>query len=816
MRTGRGAVVVAVLLALAALPVAAMAAGDNIFAGTQVHTINIQFAQPAYWDSLTAYYNAGLEQYMAATVTFDGTVYNSVGVRLKGNASYTHPNNKKPFRLSFDEYVSGQRVDGLKGLHLNNCWEDPTFMREKLHLDFLRDAGIPAPRGAFAELYLNGQLWGFYSLVEHVDKTFLAARFGNSGGNLYKAVDGLLISVLSDFKWYGSDPSAYTTHYEFKTDESLTPWTDLVGVIDAVNNAADVATSLPPLVNLDRLYRPLAADNLLASLDSYVGSCRNFYVYFNQATGKMEWVPWDCGMSFGSYFGASQSYETLGLTYVSNTTNRPLAAKIFASPTLVQGYLEAACELSSTYLTTARLYPQIDAIAGQIRPYVDADPRKMYTTAQFDANLTSDITVGGHRKPGLKAFLAARIANVQSQLATLGISCVSTVQPGDLVINELAADNTGILDPAGEAEDWIELHNTTANQIALDGWYLSDSALAPTKWQFPAGTSIAAGGYLIVWADEDPGQTGLHATWTLAAGGEHVRLSNSAAAVIDSVSFGAQVTNHTWARLPNATGAFADSPPTFGLHNGYGHWVPAGSVVVNEFQASNTIILDPAGEAEDWIELFNRTAQDVALGGLYMSDAVASPGQWRIPDGTVIPANGYLIVWADDDAGQPGVHAPFKLSAGGEAIVLANPDLTTVDSVVFGAQTANVSYARIPNGTGVFRQIPATFGAYNHDPALAGVPAADVFVLAAPVPNPFNPSTRISYSLPQASGATLAVYGLDGRLVRVLASGPQAAGRHDTLWDGRDDAGRAVASGNYICRLQAGSQIRSRKLTLTK
>ena len=816
MRTVRGAVVVAVLLALAALPAIATAAGDTIFAGTQVHTINLQFAQPAYWDSLVAYYNAGLEQYMAATVTFDGVVYDNVGVRLKGNASYTHPNNKKPFRLSFDEYVSGQRVDGLKGLHLNNCWEDPTFMREKLHLDFLRDAGIPAPRGAFAELYLNGQLWGFYSLVEHVDKTFLAARFGNSGGNLYKAVDGLLISVLSDFKWYGSDPSAYYTHYEFKTDESPTPWTDLVGVIDAVNNSADVATALPPLVNLDRLYRPLAADNLLASLDSYVGSCRNFYVYFNQATGKMEWVPWDCGMSFGSYFGATQNYETLSLTYVSNTVNRPLAAKIFASPTLVQSYLEAACELSSTYLTTARLYPQIDAIAGQIRPYVDADPRKMYTTAQFDANLTSDITVGGHRKPGLKAFLAARIASVQSQLAALGITCGSTVQPGDLVINEIAADNTTILDPAGEAEDWVELHNTTASPIVLDNWYLSDSAAAPTRWQFPAGTTIPAGGYLVVWADLDAGQSGLHATWTLAAGGGHVRLSNPAAAVIDSVSFGAQATNHTWARIPDSTGGFADSPPTFGLFNGYGHWVPAGGVVVNEFQASNSIIQDPAGETEDWIELFNRTAQDLPLGGLYLSDAVATPGQWRIPDGTVIPAGGYLIVWADEDEGQAGLHASFKLSAGGEAVVLANPDLGVVDSVVFPAQAANVSYARIPNGTGAFRPVPATFAAYNYDPALSGVPAADVFALAAPAPNPFNPSTRIVFSLPQASSVSLAVYGLDGRLVRVLANGDWAAGRHEAVWDGRDDAGRAVASGSYVCRLQAAGQVQSRKLTLTK
>ena len=98
------------------VPHAFGAPGDSIFAGLQAHTVAIDFSQPAYWDSLTQYYDDGLEQYMAARVTVDGVPYDSVGVRLKGNASYTHPNLKKPFRLSFDEYRDAQRWDGLKGV----------------------------------------------------------------------------------------------------------------------------------------------------------------------------------------------------------------------------------------------------------------------------------------------------------------------------------------------------------------------------------------------------------------------------------------------------------------------------------------------------------------------------------------------------------------------------------------------------------------------------------------------------------------------------------------------------------------------------
>lgn len=698
-----------VLMLAAMSPRVATSAGDVIFAGRQVHTINIQFSQEAWWDSLTIYYAEGLERYIPATVTFDGTAYDSVGVRLKGNASYTHPNDKKPFRLSIDEYIDTQRIDGLKNLHLNNCWEDPTFMREKLHLDYCQTAGIPGPRANFAELYLNGTLWGFYSMVEHVDKTFLASRYGDNDGNLYKAVDGLLGGPISDFKWYGSNPANYYSHYELKTDDSLNPWTDLIAVIDSLNNMPDVTVSLPPVVNLPAAYRAFATDLLMSSLDAYVGSGRNFYCYFNPTTGKMEWILWDCGMSFGSYWGAAQNYETLSITYVSNSANRPLAAKIFSNPTLTDEYLQEFCRLFTRNFSSEILYPQIDAIAELIRPYVYADPRKMYTNAQFEANIDSDIVVGGHRKPGLKAFIAARKTNVESQLAAMGVTCPITVDPGDVVINEFAADNTEILDPAGEAEDWIEIFNNTDEAIPLGGMHLTDDYSNPVKWQFPAGTEISPHGFLIVWADDDVGQEGLHANFKLSAGGERIMFSNAESAVLDSVSFGVQTTNLTMARIPNGTGPFFQGTPTFNAPNE----LVAGDVVINEFAADNTQIVDPAGEAEDWIEMYNNTGRDISLAGMYLSDDPGAPMKWQFPEGTIIPPLGYLIIWADDDAGQDGLHASFKLSAGGENVVFSDTQALLLDMVSFGAQLPNLTMARIPNGTGDFFQGRPTFDGPN-------------------------------------------------------------------------------------------------------
>ena len=83
-------------------------------------------------------------------------------------------------------------------------------------------------------------------------------------------------------------------------------------------------------------------------------------------------------------------------------------------------------------------------------------------------------------------------------------------------------------------------------------------------------------------------------------------------------------------------------------------------------------------------------------------------------------------------------------------------------------------------------------------------------------PNPFNPRTTISFGLAEAGPATLAVYDVGGRRVRTLVSGSLAAGQHHVVWDGRGDAGRALASGVYFYRLEAGGEVLGRKMLLLK
>jgi hypothetical protein len=131
------------------------------------------------------------------------------------------------------------------------------------------------------------------------------------------------------------------------------------------------------------------------------------------------------------------------------------------------------------------------------------------------------------------------------------------------------------------------------------------------------------------------------------------------------------------------------------------------AVTINEWMADNppsSGLADPAdGRFDDWFELHNSGSSAVDLGGFFLTDDALTPAAFAIPAGTVIPAGGYLLVWADGETSSQAtaplqLHAPFKLNAAGETIQLRNGDGTVVDSVVFGAQTSGVSEGRYPAG----------------------------------------------------------------------------------------------------------------------
>ncbi|MEZ4851096.1 MAG: lamin tail domain-containing protein [Bacteroidia bacterium] len=290
------------------------------------------------------------------------------------------------------------------------------------------------------------------------------------------------------------------------------------------------------------------------------------------------------------------------------------------------------------------------------------------------------------------------------------------VVAGDLVINEFMAINqTSVADQNGEYDDWIELYNNTDSTLSLSGLYLTDNPVDSSRWFFP-DTIIDPHGFLIIWADNDSFQVGLHASFRLSGNGESIYLGYDNGLVIDSIIFNDQNQDISFSRIPNGTGNFQPSPPSFSaINSGFvvNDTLVPGSLVINEFMAENqNRFFDQNGESDDWIELYNNTDTTLSLFGLFLSDDSTLPSKWAFPDTSIQPMS-FLIIWADEDLNQNGLHANFRLSNNGEFLSLAYADGTMIDSVSFGIQDNDTTFGRFPNGTGSFGLMYPTFGKSN-------------------------------------------------------------------------------------------------------
>jgi hypothetical protein len=316
-----------------------------------------------------------------------------------------------------------------------------------------------------------------------------------------------------------------------------------------------------------------------------------------------------------------------------------------------------------------------------------------------------------------------------------------TFQP--LWINELQAENlTGILDNNGENEPWIELYNTSTNTVSLDGLYLTDTYTNYTKWPFPPGSSIGPTQFLVIFCDGEANETAgsqYHTSFRLTAASGSVvlsRLYTNAPQVLDYV-------NYAGVHSDRSYGSFPDGQP-FDRQE-FVFLTPGGTndgrstpivVFINEWMAQNgTALADPAdGQFEDWFELYNPTTNAVNLAGFFLTDVLTNKFKFQITTNMahIIPPQGYLLVWADNETGQnlaagvprPDMHVNFALSQAGEALGLFAADGTQIDAVTFGSQTNNISQGRFPDGAAGIYYMPISVSprASNYLPGTGNTP----------------------------------------------------------------------------------------------
>ncbi len=281
--------------------------------------------------------------------------------------------------------------------------------------------------------------------------------------------------------------------------------------------------------------------------------------------------------------------------------------------------------------------------------------------------------------------------------------------PTAIVINEVAADNPSAVPNVGTFPDWIELRNTTAAPVNLEGWSLSDDGNA-RKFVFPAGTTISANGYLVIWCDASTNTTpGIHAGFALDREGDNVFLYNAQTQRVDAVSFGNQVPNLTIGRMGSS---WALTTPTPSAVNAAATLGAQSNLSINEWLAN------AAPGSPDWVELYNRSSSvPVALRGVYLG---AGGSIFQIRSLSFLAPGGFVQLFADEDGGAN--HVDFKLAAAGSSLTLFDSATTLIESVNYGAQPEAVTQGRLPNGSATIVSFlgSASPGASNYVVAVGG------------------------------------------------------------------------------------------------
>ncbi|MDA8896267.1 CotH kinase family protein [Bacteroidia bacterium] len=687
-------------------------AQTDFYANDNIREVKFYFSQSNWDDLLDSFYIQGDENRLMASISIDGSPYDSVGIRYKGYSSVSIDRKKNPFNVKLD-WVKDQSYRGVDKLKLSNVIQDPSFLREAMSYEIARKY-MPASKANYVKLFINDEYWGVYTNVQSVNKAFLRTHFGSAELPFLKA-NPQSLDLSGENCNLGNSPGTDSTNYyklyELKSDYG---YSALYELIDVLNNNPD---SIERVLNIDRTLWMHAFNYVLINFDSYIGYAQNYYLYQDH-NGRFNPILWDLNQSFASYrladasiyyngFSIEQAKTIDPLLHHNNVSvyPRPLLRNLFKNDGYRKMYLAHIRTIIEENFANQWYKRRAQTLQNLIDEDVKNDSFKFYSYQDFKDNLNSTVT--------------------------------------DLV------DYPGIIDLMDDRTSYMQ---------SYPGYKKGPSIETPSY--------TVSGNDLFINARVTNGQV-----VTLAYRNNSLGLFEKVPMLDDGMSndgapndglFGALLQNKT-ANLEYYIYAENDSAGQFSPERAaYEYYIMDGSIdlVINEVAASNkTIIADNQGDYDDWIELYNNTATEVSLKGYYLSDNSAEQ-KWIFPD-VRIPANGYLLVWADKDTMSDGLHANFKLSSSGEGIFLWDTSKLLIDNISFGQQTEDRTIGRSPNGTGSFFAMKATPWEFNE--SVHNDSTTDKSLDATIYPNPTD--GIITLSVNKFIGLHLHIYDLKGRLL---------------------------------------------------
>lgn len=693
--------------------------GQNIFDINQVHDININF-YAADWDhqldslaSLNTGTGSGTERILA-DVTINGTQLDSCGVRYKGNSSMDTTSNKNPFNIDLNYIIAGQEYQGKDKIKLANCYTDPSMVREALTYE-IANQYMDCPRASFVRLSINGNFIGIYTNTESIDNEFLNEHFGSSNNAFFKC-DPVSFEIYGDNSnlAYHSDTMAYDTLYDQKSVFGLTELQELTYQLEFYPN------TIEQYLDVDRALWFLALSSALVHNDGYTAFAHNFYVY-KMDNGTWSIILWDVNMSFAGLLWNGENFFPLnenGLKtqdpYIHNAAInfRPLIGQLLSINKYKKMYTAHYKTILEENISNAYYLQRAQFMSDLIAPDVQLEQYNEYSFQEFQDNVTINVGTGWGLRLGLEELMVDReiyltsLPEFQATQPTIS-NIVVPVEPNPFTLITITAD--------------------AANATSLTLGYRYN--------EFDVFTKAAM-------FDDGAHNDGAAGDGTFG---------------VDISILGTDMQYYFYAE--NAVGGmFSPVRAEYEFYN----LSPKKDLVINELSATNaTIQADLNGDYDDWVEVYNSSDNPVNLADYHLSDESGNLIKWSFPNFTLQP-DSYFIVWCDNQTGQSGVHANFKLTSGGEGLYLADNLGFLIDYIEYPPQTTDITYGRLPNGTGPFQFLYPTFGTINTT-AVGLEEQIEITSEFVVYPNPSSDKVNILFNM--NSNQLISVIDLNGKLL---------------------------------------------------
>ena len=670
-----------------------------------VRTIELTFEDTNWQSQLISNYSTGNE--ISGNLQFRDETIDGVGVRYKGNTSYQRVNGeKKSVNISIDATHEDADLEGLDTLNLNNAAGDQTLLREALYFNTMKKYAA-CPGAGFVQLNINGENWGVYSNAQQQDSPLIRQYFGSNDGDRWKSPSGTgsgagagapggggrppggggrppggggrppggggggWSSGDKALLYLGDNPSTYENLYELKKQNSDDPWANLIHATDVLNNtpAGEFKTKVNEVLAVDSWLWFLVLENIFTDDDSYWHKGCDYMIYYEPESGRLFPIEHDGNEAFNPRYALLNPFDQ------ETNVNRPVINKLLSVPEFRQRYIAHMRTVLENDFNPKNLTTTIDRYVKTIETFIENDPKKDFNMTSFRSSISQ-----------LKELISTRhqYLSTHPEISKIPPSIISVSSPTNATANEPITVTAKVTQSKTDGIDSVFIYYTpkghidpyTSAQMFDDG---NHNDLEPNDGIYGASVpGYSSGEKVWYYIEARSGNSSNTATFYPAM------------TEVEPLSYRVQSLNSE-----------EESP-----------------IIINEIMALNeTILQDPQEEFDDWIELHNITEQNFDLSGWYLSDNPNNPRKWEFPEGSSIPANGYMIVWADEDGGAPeGIHASFKLSSDGESLYLTSSDQDDnyiMDSIQFGPQEQDISFGRTSLSESNFEKMAPSPGQPN-------------------------------------------------------------------------------------------------------